>query len=556
MSQDINPSPAEPVDLTGRLVSDYQLIRRLGRGGMADVYLATQQSLGRKVALKVLKLELAKDDAYVQRFRQEAQAAANLVQSNIVQIYEVGQAGEFHFIAQEYIQGRNLRQYLDRHGAVEPVMAVNVLRQCAMALQEAESGEFNVIHRDIKPENIMISTKGEVKITDFGLARINNDSAKQALTQIGMTMGTPLYMSPEQIQGTKIDHRSDIYSLGVTAYHMLAGQPPFDGDNPLSIAVQHLKETPPPLSAIRPDVPEELCRLVIRMMAKEPDDRPATASQLLKELRRIKLEVDDWDLIVEKLSANETTKLVAAAPTGSWTEAKLAATRQLQWAMRGNVRSWWRSAKTWLSLAALSVAGLAGGIFAAQSTAPPSLLKVDSEVKFVVPKKATVAEQYDVAKFAIYQEKDEVVEEYFKAVWQYFPASTASEELKQQTLWINLKAKRRLAEFYLMRGKMNKALSIFDEFVDEFAGANTVPEIKTAGYAGRAIVYDSMPADQFPGGREEKLGKIRQLIGQVIENVDQLTELLAKRFDEVRRRYDEESSELSLVPKSTPVHRG
>ncbi len=192
---------------------------------MADVYLAEQVSLRRKIALKVLKKELARDQSYVERFRREAQSAAALVQANIVQIYEVGEIDGHNFIAQEYVPGRNLRQYLSRFGAVEPIMTMNVMRQVALALQKA--GELNVIHRDIKPENILLSPGGEAKVADFGLARINNDAARQALTQIGITMGTPLYMSPEQIEGRSVDPRSDIYSLGITAYQMLAGKPPF-----------------------------------------------------------------------------------------------------------------------------------------------------------------------------------------------------------------------------------------------------------------------------------------------------------------------------------------
>ena len=148
------PGTPPSFDLTGREIGDYQIFRRLGRGGMADVYLAKQISLDRNVALKVLKAELAKDESYVQRFRQEAQAAARLRQANIVQIYEVGELEGYYYISQEYVQGRNLSQYLSRHGAVEPVMAINVLRQCGLALQE--SGKHSVIHRDIKPDNIML----------------------------------------------------------------------------------------------------------------------------------------------------------------------------------------------------------------------------------------------------------------------------------------------------------------------------------------------------------------------------------------------------------------
>ncbi len=219
-----------------------------------------------------------------------------------MQIYEVGEIDGHNFIAQEYVPGRNLRQYLSRFGAVEPIMTMNVMRQVALALQKA--GELNVIHRDIKPENILLSPGGEAKVADFGLARINNDAARQALTQIGITMGTPLYMSPEQIEGRSVDPRSDIYSLGITAYQMLAGKPPFDGDTALAIAVQHVQNQPEPLLQIRPDVPPELIRLIERMMSKHPDDRPENATKLLSEMRKIKIDADqDWQQVVENLAS-------------------------------------------------------------------------------------------------------------------------------------------------------------------------------------------------------------------------------------------------------------
>ena len=246
---DLPDQPSESIDLTGRTLGGYSILRRLGRGGMADVYLARQESLERNVALKVLKPDLAKDDSYIQRFKHEAQSAAKLVQANIVGVYEVGEIDGLHFIAQEYVVGRNLREHLARHGAVKPILAINVLRQVAQALQKAES--HSVTHRDIKPENIMLSPNGEVKVADFGLARVN-DATDKHLTQIGITMGTPLYMSPEQVEGNDVDVRSDIYSLGVTAYHMLAGHPPFDGENALAIAVQHINATPQSLHEFRP----------------------------------------------------------------------------------------------------------------------------------------------------------------------------------------------------------------------------------------------------------------------------------------------------------------
>jgi serine/threonine-protein kinase len=226
-------------ELVGKTLKDYYVLRRLGQGAMAEVYLAQQLSLGRQVALKVLNAELARDPVYVERFHQEARAAAALVHAGIVQIFEVGEAeagpeARVHYIAQEYVPGRNLGEVIRSRGRLEPALALDILRQVTAALAKASSE--GIVHRDIKPENIMLARSGEVKVADFGLARVEGDHPAGGvrgvnLTQIGVTMGTPLYMSPEQIEGRPLDSRSDIYSLGVTAYHMLTGRPPFRGGN-------------------------------------------------------------------------------------------------------------------------------------------------------------------------------------------------------------------------------------------------------------------------------------------------------------------------------------
>jgi serine/threonine-protein kinase len=263
------------LDLSGRQIGDYRLLRRLGRGGMSDVYLAEQKSLRRQIAFKVLKRELAKDDTYVRRFHMEAQAAAALVHANIVQIHEVGCADGIHYIAQEYVAGQNLRDVVSRRGSVSAKLAVSVLRQTASALTKA--ADQGIIHRDIKPENIMLTPAGEVKVADFGLARVISNGDSLNLTQTGMTLGTPLYMSPEQVEGRALDPRSDIYSLGVTCYHMLIGEPPFRGETALSVAVQHVRTQPERLENRRPDLPTALCRIVHKMLAKKPGDRYADA---------------------------------------------------------------------------------------------------------------------------------------------------------------------------------------------------------------------------------------------------------------------------------------
>ncbi len=271
-------------NMTGLEIGDYRVLRSLGVGGMAEVYLAEQLSLGRQVALKILHSQLANDGNYVLRFQNEARSAAALVHSNIVQIYEVGEVSGVHFIAQEYVPGKNLSQVMQSQGAFEPGLVLDILRQVVSALCKAD--ELGIVHRDIKPENILFSHSGEVKVADFGLARMLSSNTK-TLTQVGVAMGTPLYMSPEQIEGREVDVRSDIYSLGVTSYHLLTGLPPFTGDTALAIAVQHLNSVPKPLENIREDVPSGLARLVHQMFSKQPDQRPASPSKLLAELRKL-----------------------------------------------------------------------------------------------------------------------------------------------------------------------------------------------------------------------------------------------------------------------------
>jgi eukaryotic-like serine/threonine-protein kinase len=314
-------------DLSGQNLGDYELIRRLGRGGMADVYLAKQTSLGRQVAVKILRPGLAADEKYLRRFHQEARAAASLVHANIVQIHEVGCHEGLHYIVQEYVPGQNVKQFLQRNGPVDAKLAMRVLRQVAAALHR--SAQQQIIHRDIKPENIMLSTTGDVKVADFGLAQVAQDGKGLDLTQVGVTLGTPLYMSPEQVEGQAVDPRSDIYSLGVTAYHMLTGHPPFQGDTALSVAVQHLKREPARLEQLRQDLPPGICRIVHKMLEKDRAERHQSAAEILKELREVHIEgaEDEW-----LHSADEWTDsdLRALADTRLEATSQLAAVMQSQ----------------------------------------------------------------------------------------------------------------------------------------------------------------------------------------------------------------------------------
>ncbi|MDB5392444.1 MAG: Serine/threonine protein kinaserelated protein [Planctomycetaceae bacterium] len=267
------------------ILGEFRLLRRLGRGGMAEVYLAEQTLLKRHVAIKVMRPELTLDETLRQRFQKEALAVAGLNHPNIVQVYTVGEAAGRFYIAQEYVNGQNLREYLTRKGPPELPVALIIMKQVAAALQAA--AQAGIVHRDIKPENIMLGRKSEVKVTDFGLAKRGQTSDSQQLTQFGTTMGTPLYMSPEQIQGKSVDQRSDLYSYGVTCYHMLAGHAPFRGESAIAIAMQHLKDEAKPLEKIRPDLPALLCRIIHKCLEKDPDARYQSAASVIKDLKRV-----------------------------------------------------------------------------------------------------------------------------------------------------------------------------------------------------------------------------------------------------------------------------
>jgi serine/threonine-protein kinase len=274
-----------PRDLTGVTLGDFHVDRLLGRGGMGEVYLATQLSLNRPVALKVLLSAFSANPTYLGRLKSEATAVAKLNHPNIVHVYMSGCIDDIHFIAMEYVQGTNLKDYITKKGALDLPLAYSIMKQTGQAIGAA--GAVGLIHRDVKPENILITRKGRVKVADFGLCR-DLEPGSVHLTQSGVTMGTPLYMSPEQAQGHEVDHRSDLYSLGVTFYHMLAGEPPFRGDTPLAVALKQLRENPRSLLIYRPDLPVELDRLILKLMAKSPGDRYQSAELMLADLGKLR----------------------------------------------------------------------------------------------------------------------------------------------------------------------------------------------------------------------------------------------------------------------------
>ena len=287
----------------------YRIIRKLGTGGMANVYLAEDEVLGRRVAIKILNDRHAGDDQFVERFRREAKNAAGLSHPNIVSIYDRGEAEGTYYIAMEYLDGRSLKELIVARGPAPIHLAIDYARQILAAIRFAH--RHGIVHRDIKPHNVLVDGEGRLKVTDFGIARAGTSQ----MTEAGSIIGTAQYLSPEQARGAPVDQTSDLYSVGVVLYELLTGQVPFSGDTPVEIAMKHLSSVPEPPSAKRAEVPRDLDLVVMRALAKDPAERYHSAEEMDADLRRI-----NRGVAISPATEEAATAIISRPPPTAATE--------------------------------------------------------------------------------------------------------------------------------------------------------------------------------------------------------------------------------------------
>jgi serine/threonine-protein kinase len=287
----------------------YRILRKLGTGGMANVYLAEDEVLGRRVAIKILNDRHAGDDQFVERFRREAKNAASLSHPNIVSIYDRGEAEGTYYIAMEYLDGRTLKELIVARGPAPIHLAIDYARQILAAIRFAH--RHGIVHRDIKPHNVLVDGEGRLKVTDFGIAR----AGVSQMTEEGSIIGTAQYLSPEQAKGAPVDQTSDLYSVGVVLYELLTGVVPFSGDTPVEIAMKHLSSVPEPPSAKRADIPRDLDLVVMRALAKDPSERYQSAEEMDADLRRI-----NRGVAISPATEEAATAIISRPPPTAATE--------------------------------------------------------------------------------------------------------------------------------------------------------------------------------------------------------------------------------------------
>ncbi|MEA2424212.1 MAG: eukaryotic-like serine/threonine-protein kinase, partial [Thermoleophilaceae bacterium] len=342
----------------------YQVVRKLGAGGMANVYLAEDLELGRRVAIKILNERHANDEQFVERFRREAKNAAALSHPNIVSIYDRGEAEGTYYIAMEYLDGRSLKELITSRGPAPLNVAIEYVRQILSALRFAH--RHGIVHRDIKPHNVLVDADGRVKVTDFGIARAGTSQ----MTEAGSIVGTAQYLSPEQARGTGVDQRSDLYSLGVVQYELLTGEVPFGGSSAVEIAMKQVNEQPVPPSSKNRLISPAVEQVVMRALAKDPALRFRSAREMGDELERVRRglgvshDTQQATAVIGAYAAADATRVMGAA-TGERTAVLPPSSGQPK-----------RSALPWVLVALLLAASIAVGYVVYQQLQGPAGVKV------------------------------------------------------------------------------------------------------------------------------------------------------------------------------------
>ncbi|MBR6486046.1 MAG: Stk1 family PASTA domain-containing Ser/Thr kinase, partial [Lachnospiraceae bacterium] len=288
----------------GTILGDrYEILEKIGAGGMADVYKAKCHKLNRYVAIKVLKDEFASNKSFVSKFSAEAQAAAGLMHPNIVNVYDVGDENGLYYFVMELVEGITLKRYIEKKIRLSVKEAVSIAIQVSMGIESAHNN--GIIHRDIKPQNIIISKEGKVKVADFGIAR-----AASSDTQTSHAMGSVHYTSPEQARGGYSDTKSDIYSIGITLFEMVTGRVPFDGETTVAIAIKHIQEEMPSPRIYVPEIPISVEQIIAKCTQKNPDRRYANVSELMQDLKHSLISPDENFVVIQDPASSEGTKAI------------------------------------------------------------------------------------------------------------------------------------------------------------------------------------------------------------------------------------------------------
>ncbi|PWW06217.1 serine/threonine-protein kinase [Paenibacillus cellulosilyticus] len=407
----------------------YEIISRIGGGGMALVYKAHDVLLNRKVAVKVLRQQFVHDEEFIRRFRREAQSAASLSHPNVVSIYDVGREDDVHFIVMEYVEGSNLNEIIHERAPLQPEEAVHIAAQICDALVSAHQNQ--IIHRDIKPHNILIGNNGRVKVTDFGIARAVTAST---ITQTGSVVGSVHYFSPEHAKGTSTGEKSDLYSLGIVLYQMLTGKLPFHGESPISVALKHLQETFVEPRALNSLIPQSVENVILRAMRKNPSERYASAGDMLRDLETCLLPerlhepkavftaiADDLDetrvmpAIRQTASAGRIDdRSVQSSQERTPAGATLHGTQQIEWEEDAKRKPWWKRPVTLIIATLIIIAGLYFAVRSVTNSLDVPEVQVPSVINMTLEEAKLKLEEQGlmIEEPVIYEYSDDVAEGY------------------------------------------------------------------------------------------------------------------------------------------------